>query len=235
LCVAPTHFLDEAIINVLSRDPAPDGSLPPLESAKSIALRRSLFRGSAGSDYGKELRWSAEVRLQPYLTSEHFSRNQLLNEGAEVFQNRSADSTDILHEYFVPRERLAAFVGELRRIVPEHRGDLLNVTVRYVDEDQDAFLRYADGPMFALVMLFQQATSAAGDAQMEAMTRELIDAALAAGGRYYLPHRLHATQEQFEQAYPMSREFFEQKRDYDPGELFQNAFYERYGRRLGTE
>ena len=49
------------------------------------------------------------------------------------------------------------------------------------------------------------------------------------GGRYYLPYRLHATREQFRRAYPRSDRFFELKALYDPGELFQNQFYRRYG------
>jgi FAD/FMN-containing dehydrogenase len=46
-----------------------------------------------------------------------------------------------------------------------------------------------------------------------------------------LPYRLHATREQFAQAYPQAREFFELKRKYDPDELFDNAFYNTYGKR----
>ena len=230
LGIVPDRFLEEAIINVFTRDPDPTTPLPPLRTAESAKLRRHLFRGSVGSDYGKKLRWSAEVKLQPQLSAHHFSRNQLLNEGVETFQNRSASSTDILHEYFVPREGLTGFLGDVREIIPEHEGDLLNVTVRHVAADNDAFLRYADQEMFALVMLFNQATTAAADARMEAMTQDLIDAALAHGGRYYLPYRLHATQQQFERSYPRAKAFFAHKRQYDPEERFQNEFYRTYGR-----
>jgi FAD/FMN-containing dehydrogenase len=230
LCITPAHFLDEAIINVLYVDPAPDGVPPPLRAAESVKLRRSMFRGSVGSDYGKELRWSAEVKLQPQLVDTYFSRNQLLNEGVEIFQNRSADSADILHEYFLPRDGLARFIQQLQRIIPEHEVDLLNVTVRFVREDRDTLLRYADQDLFALVMLFNQPTSAVGEARMEAMTRDLIDAAFSVGGRYYLPYRLHATQQQFQRAYPQAQEFFMLKRKHDPEELFQNQFYIKYGR-----
>ena len=83
--------------------------------------------------------------------------------------------------------------------------------------------------MLAFVMLFQQPRSEAGDDAMRAMTRDLIDAALSGGGRYYLPYRLHATEEQFRAAYPQAAEFFRLKRHYDPDELFQNQFYRRYG------
>jgi FAD/FMN-containing dehydrogenase len=99
-----------------------------------------------------------------------------------------------------------------------------------MERDDDSFLSYADQRMYSLVMLFNQPRTPEGDTRMEAMTRALIDAALAAGGRYYLPYRLHATREQFERAYPQAADFFRLKRQYDPEELFQNQFYLKYGR-----
>lgn len=228
MSIVPDHFLGEVILNVLYRDPPADGALPALGEPELVALRRSLFRGSVGSEYGKELRWMAEARLQPHLSGRYFSRNQLLNEGSEIFQNSTAASTDILHEYFIPPRNAEPFVVSLRRIIPECGGDLLNVTVRGVEIDNDSFLRYADQSMFSFVMLFNQPSTAAADARMEAMTQKLIDAALAAGGRYYLPYRLHATTGQFQRAYPQAREFFALKRRYDPDELFQNQFYRKY-------
>jgi FAD/FMN-containing dehydrogenase len=63
---------------------------------------------------------------------------------------------------------------------------------------------------------------------MTRLTRELIDAALATGGRYYLPYRLHATGEQSRRSYPMADRFFALKHRVDPQELFQNEFYVKY-------
>jgi FAD/FMN-containing dehydrogenase len=223
--ITPDHFLDEVIINAFFEEAGP---IPPLADSGNVKLRRTIFRGSAESDYGKELRWSAETKLQPWLASEAFSRNQLFNESADVFRNRSASSTDILHEYFVPRDQVVEFVTSLQRIVPQHKANLLNVTVRSVETDPDTFLRYADESMMAFVMLFVQETTPAGEARMQALTRDLIDAALACGGRYYLPYRLHATSEQFRAAYPQAEAFFAAKREHDPHELFQNQFYLRY-------
>jgi FAD/FMN-containing dehydrogenase len=230
MSIVPDRFLEEVILNVLYRDPAADGALPELAEPEMVPLRRSLFRGSAESDYGKELRWQAETRLQPQLSNRHFSRNQLLNEGSEIFQNRTAETTDILHEYFIPPGNIEPFVVDLRKIIPGHHGNLLNVTVRSMERDDDSFLRYADQRMYSLVMLFNQPRTPDGEARMEAMTQALIDAALAAGGRYYLPYRLHATPGQFERAYPRAAEFFRLKRQYDPDELFQNQFYLKYGK-----
>ncbi|MCI0387803.1 MAG: hypothetical protein MOB07_03390 [Acidobacteria bacterium] len=103
------------------------------------------------------------------------------------------------------------------------------MTVRNVKQDIDSLLRYADQDMFAFVMLFNQARTQEDDKRMDEMTQELIDAALACGGRYYLPYRLHATKAQFEKAYPQARSWFERKRHYDPDDIFQNQFFVKYG------
>lgn len=229
--VAPANFLNEAVLNAYFVE---EGEIPPLQEPGLVTIRRAIFRGSAGGDYGKEFRWSAETKIQPWLRSDAVSRNGLLNESAEVFQNRSWLTTDILHEYFIPRRRLAGFVEDLREIIPRHQADLLNVTVRSVDQDNDTVLRYATEPVIALVMLFVQQRDQAGEKRMEELTRELIDSALKHEGRYYLPYRLHASREQFLKAYPMAPQFFAKKREHDPGELFQNSFYLKYGKSGAT-
>ncbi len=133
-------------------------------------------------------------------------------------------------EYFVPIKQLEPFLERLRVIIPAHQADLLNVTIRFLRTDQESFLGYADQDLFALVMLFRQQRTQQADQRMAAMTREAIDAALQSGGRYYLPYRLHATQEQFARCYPQAQRFFELKREYDPQELFQNELYRKYGK-----
>lgn len=231
LRITPDHFLESGLINVWSRV---DDSRPnsPLRTVPMAEIRRGVFRGSVGNDYGKDLRWWTESHLEPFLGAQQATRNELLNIGVELFENRSPASTDILHEYFVTPENFAAFAADAAKVIPRHGGDLLNVTVRDVLEDRDSFLRYADQPRtLCLVMLFNQRRGdAAAEERMAAMTRELIDAALARHGRYYLTYRLHATPEQFRRAYPQAEVFFAKKRFYDPGELFQNELYRRYGR-----
>ncbi len=223
----PEKFLQEVVITMFYPDGG--GVIPALEPPGSLALPRAVFRGSAGSDYGKKLRWEAETKLQPLLVGKVFSRNQLLNHGVEWYLNRSAESTDILHEYFLPRSKAGSFLAEMRSLIPRHGGDLLNVTVRDVNTDDETFLRYADQPMIAFVLFFNQSRSVAADSRMEIMTQALIESAIQHGGRYYLPYRLHATWSQFHRAYPQGRAFFERKRLHDPRELFQNQFYIKYG------
>lgn len=232
LCVVPGRktFLQETILTVFRESPCAPEAIPKLRAPGLTSLKREVFRAQIGSQAGKELRWRAERAMGENVGGEFFSRNQLLNEPAGVYQERNADRTDILHEYFVPSDQFANFLARAREIIPRHRPELLNVTIRNVLKDEDAFLRYADQDMFALVMLYNQARTKQADEAMAALTRELIDAALACGGRYYLPYRLHATKEQFAAAYPQAEKFFQLKRQYDPDELLQNGFYTAFGK-----
>jgi hypothetical protein len=51
---------------------------------------------------------------------------------------------------------------------------------------------------------------------------------LAAGGTYYLPYQLHATDEQFHRAYPRAREMFALKNELDPRYCLRGALWDRY-------
>jgi FAD/FMN-containing dehydrogenase len=232
LCVVPGEktFLREAMLTVFRRAPCLTGEIPALVSPGLRTLRREVYRAQIGSGVGKQLRWRAEKVFGEQICKTYVSRNQLLDEGAEVYQEKNANRSDILHEYFIPTAQVPAFLELAREIIPRHDADLLNVTIRNVREDRDTFLRYADQDMFAFVMLFNQPRTAEGDKRMEALTSELIEAAIGCGGRYYLPYRLHATKGQFARAYPRATEFFERKRQIDPTGLFENQFSIKYGR-----
>lgn len=231
LCVVSgKSFLKESILTVFRKAPCEPKQIPTLTTELDYAsLRREVYRAQIGSGAGKETRWQAEKKLGETAKAKFFSRNQLFNEDAEIYQEQNADRTDILHEYFIPADKFEVFLVQARSIIPKHPVDLLNVTVRDLREDKDTVLRYADQDMFALVMLFNQARSEAADQEMQTFTQAMIDAALATGGRYYLPYRLHATPDQFRRAYPRAGEFFAKKRHYDPDGIFVNKFYLKYG------
>ena len=192
-------------------------------------MRREVFRAQIGSQAGKAERWKLEKKFGETTQAKFFSRNNLLNEAAEVYQEQNADRSDILHEYFIPHDRFEDFLAKTRSIVPKYAVDLLNVTVRDVKEDKDSFLRYADCDMFGFVMLFNHPRNAAADKEMETFTQEMLGAALSSGGRHYLTYRLHASVDQFRRAYPRADEFFAKKREYDPEGIFDNQFYRKYG------
>jgi FAD/FMN-containing dehydrogenase len=229
LRVTSQNFLQDGILNIFHRLPSTN---PPVSAlaAPNREIQRLIFRSGVGSDYGKELRWNAEKYFSSELSGDVFDRNEILYEPSDWFADHSTNSTDILVECFVPPDQFATFAEEMQKIIPANHGDLLNVTVRDVEKDDDTFLHYADKNLISLVMLFSQKRDAAGEAQMAKLTQDMVAAALRHDGRYYLPYRLHATPEQFAEAYPQAKEFFALKRKYDPDELFQNEFYLKYGK-----
>jgi FAD/FMN-containing dehydrogenase len=229
LSMAREGFLREALLVTYAQAPQQPDRLPPLKNASAFAmLSRGIFRAQIGSERGKRARWIAETRLMPKVGQVALTRNTLLNEPVAALADRDPSRTDILHEYFVPPDRFNDFLAACREIIPSHRQDLLNVTLRYVDADSSSVLTYAPAPRIAAVMLFVQKRTAEADDDMRAMTVKLIDRTLAIGGSYYLPYRLHATREQLRAAYPRLEEFVAAKRRYDPQLRFRNALWDAY-------
>jgi FAD/FMN-containing dehydrogenase len=224
--INPDHFMEEAILATFVIDS--HAAFKPLEKSGFTGIRRTVFRGSANSAYGKNLRWKAEKLIASKISGKIVSRNQLLNEGVEVYQNTDTAFTDILHEYFIPKDSVIQFINQLRAIIPAHKVDLLNITLRNVRKDDDTYLHYANEEVFGFVMLFNQSTDPQAEIEMKTLTQQLINAAIALKGTYYLPYRLHATKEQLYTAYPQAREFFLLKKKYDSTEVFKNKFYETY-------
>ena len=109
------------------------------------------------------------------------------------------------------------------------QANLINASVRVVHKE-DNFLNYAPTDMFSIVLYLNQTTDEAGNAQMRAITREMIDLTTKLGGRFFLPYQLHYTPEQLQAAYPEIKAFFVAKQRYDPQHLLTNTFYERYSK-----
>lgn len=223
--INPDHFMEEAILSTYAVE---QGAQKELNERTFPTFRRTLFRGSVNSSYGKNLRWTAEKIAARVIDGKAFSRNKLLSEGVEVFQNTNPDYTDILHEYFVPGDSLANFIGAVQKIIPNYQVDLLNITVRNVLKDNDTFLSYAKENVFGLVMLFNQKKDGIAEKEMSKLTQELINTAIKYNGSYYLPYRPHASKTLMYKAYPTALPFFQLKQKYDPAQVFRNMFYEKY-------
>jgi FAD/FMN-containing dehydrogenase len=229
LSMARENFLREALlVNYTPVQPQPGHLPPPKNSSAFSFVSRGIFRAQTGSERGKRVRWAAETRLMPRLDRGAVTRNTLLDEPVAALKDGVSTRTDILHEYFVPADRFNDFLAACREIIPAHRQDLLNVTLRYVDTDSSSVLTYAPQPRIAAVMLFVQERAAAADHDMRAMTAMLIDRVLTLGGSYYLPYRLHAGRDQMRRAYPRLDEFVAAKRRYDPQLRFRNALWDTY-------
>lgn len=137
-------------------------------------------------------------------------------------------STWVLQEYFVPVERFDDFVPRMREVFQRWGVNVANVSVRHVEPDPESLLSWAPVESFAFVVYYKQSTDAAEWDRVGEWTRELVDAVLDCGGRWYLPYQIHATDEQLHRGYPRARELFALKRRVDPDYTFRNRLLERY-------
>ena len=206
-----------------------EGEVPPAAGSGFLSkLSRPVFRAQVGNDWVKRRRWGIETGLYATMSG-HATRNSLFNEPVITLDDRDPNRTDILHEYFVAPDRFNDFIAICRDIIPGSYQDLLNITLRWVEQDSTSLLSYApDGPRIASVLLFSQEMTARAEADMAWLTQNLIEAVLAIGGSYYLPYRLHATTAQFQRCYPKAAELTALKRQIDPELRFRNALWDRY-------
>ena len=137
-------------------------------------------------------------------------------------------TTYLLQEYFIPVAEFLPFVREMGRILKARKVNALNVSIRHSPPDPDSLLKWAATEVFSFVLYYKQRTSDSASREVGAWTRELIDSALACGGRYYLPYRLEATPAQFERAYPEYRKFAALKARADPKRRLSNLLWTKY-------
>ena len=148
------------------------------------------------------------------------SRNDPMHDSVPYLRNALKNDTDILQEYFVPRERLLPFVDGLREVVRKHDANLLNASVRVVGQE-DNRLSYAPEPAYSVVLYFNQRTDADGNARMARLTSDLIDLTHAQGGRFFLPYQLHYSPEQLERSYPGNPRLLCREAQVGPGRPLQ--------------
>ena len=122
----------------------------------------------SGGDGWRYLKWWAEKNIEPMIESCTVSRNQAMTDGESCLvsrnnpmhdsvpylQNDLKNDTDILHEYFIPRDEFDSFVGGVREILVERDTNLLNASIRVV-HPEDNVLTYAPEEMFSLGVIYQ--------------------------------------------------------------------------------
>lgn len=194
----------------------------------SYRLDRFAFWVISEWPFGKEIR---EHIIDPLVfrgESVRWRNYEASYDVAELEPASRADSTYVLHEYFVPVARLEEFVPKMGRILRAHDVNVINVSIRHAHKDPGALLAWAREEVFAYVLYYKQGTDAESRRKVGVWTRELVDAALSAGGTYYLPYQPHATEAQFLKAYPRAPEFFALKRKLDPQNRFRNKLWDKY-------
>lgn len=228
LNVERANFFQKALL-VSYRETEDQLDLPAAAGSGWMSHAASrLYRAQLGDEAFKSFRWWNETRLGPMLGAGDATRNTLINEPVITLDDRDPDRTDILHEYFVGFDAFDGFLEACREVIPASYQEFLNVTLRYVAQDDQSTLSFATEPRIAAVMSFSQELTHRAEADMARMTRALIDRIVAIGGAYYLPYRPHATVEQFVASYPKAEVFAQDKRRLDPQLVLRNTLWDSY-------
>lgn len=200
--------------------------LQPLR--RHFPLHRYFFWAFTESIGGKWRREHLLDRLIYLSRPVHWRNYEAGYDVAELEPESRKRSTYVLQEYFVPVARFDEFVARMAEILKRHRVNMVNVSVRHAFADPGSMLAWAREEVFAFVLYYKQRTRANARARVAVWTRELIDAAIACGGTYYLPYQPHATPAQFHRAYPRASELFALKRRVDPDFRWRNVLWDTY-------
>ena len=181
----------------------------------------------ASYDAGK---WLRQHVLEPlyYMRDRVAWRNwEASYDVAELEPSSRADYTYGLREYFVPVARFDEFVPRMRDIFAKHHANIINVSVRHALPDPGTLLAWAPQEVFAFVVYYRQGRSPTDIEGVHAWSSDMIDAATALGGAYYLPYQVLESPEQFHAAYPRADEYFALKARVDPGNRFRNRLWQQ--------
>ncbi|MFC3161201.1 FAD/FMN-containing dehydrogenase [Chryseobacterium arachidis] len=227
LRISNKRFLEEATINYFVKADEKPLSLP-LQNAKNEETKRLVFRSTVNSEYGKRLRWDLETGMNKMTKDAVYSRNELLNDHVSLIENKDPNSTDLLQEYFIPERNFNQFIKDIKPVLKNAEPDLLNITIRAVNKDEDSYMNYARENVFGFVLLFNQKKTDKQELAMKILTNKLVDLTLKNEGTFYFPYRLHIDKIKMRKVYPQADSFFQLKRKYDPQEIFENKFYLHY-------
>lgn len=231
LSVAPETFLEEMYVTdyVLAREQGRLKKYSKLKEEELVAPKLMLGM-SRYSEWGKDVFWDTQKKFFMESNGKYETRNNVMRSDSEFMEYEHPNRTEVLQEYFVPVDEFTSYIDDLRKVLAREELNVLNITIRYVEHDEDAVLSYARDDMFALVLLINQGRSKQDIQKTEKVIRKTIDITLEHGGSYYLPYYSYPSDQQLKNAYPRIEEFFKKKRELDLEDRFKNLFYERYGK-----
>lgn len=164
-----------------------------------------------------QIYWSDTHQLNLYLEEYHGALDHRL--GAAV------RGSEMITELFVPRNRLVAFMNDVRRDFRMNNVDFIYGSVRLVEAEHETALPWAR-ENWACVLFNLHVEHHPGEVTRAAdHFRRLIDHALRQGGSYFLTYHRFADAAQLQAAHPGIRNFLAAKQAMDPGGVFQSDWY----------
>jgi FAD/FMN-containing dehydrogenase len=184
--------------------------------------RRSAYARYAKFELSKDgnVEWSDLHQLSTYPAGYHQALEK--NLGPE------SEGADLIWELHVPRAQLISFLEEARRLLLKSETPLVYGTVRFIEQDKDSFLPWAQKRYACVIFTPHCSRETAGLHKAGELCRQLEQAASKRGGSFYLTYNRFAGKSEMAAAYPQFADFLRLKKKYDPGELFQSEWYRYY-------
>lgn len=222
----PNYTRGRAVSWTITDEPATAPRLQPL--ARGFWAAKYLLWAITETPLGKLRREHLYDPLLYLGKKVHWRNYEAGYDVAELEPVGRARRTYVLQEYFIPIAAFDDFAKAMSATLSRHAVNAVNISVRHALGDNHTVMAWARSETFAFVLYYKQRTRDSAMERVGVWTRELIDAALAAGGTYYLPYQLHATEEQFHRAYPRAREMFALKAELDPHYRLRGSLWDRY-------
>jgi len=164
-----------------------------------------------------QIYWSDTHQLNLYLEEYHGALDHRL--GAAV------RGSEMITELFVPRERLVAFMNDVRRDFRMNAVDFIYGTIRLIEAERDTALPWARRDWACVVFNLHIDHRTEDVARAAGHFRRLIDHALRHDGSFFLTYHRFASAAQLRAAHPAIRDFLAAKRTLDPAGVFQSDWY----------
>ena len=231
ISTSPITFFQDIITYEYKKIENYEDPFPELRRISLIKTKRLLLNLSKIRWYAQIIKWIAEKYIDPFITQvfkkSEVSRNEIMHDSVKYLENITTYDTDILHEYFIPRDKIEECITKMGRLLKDKKAIVLNASIRVVHKES-IFLNYAPQDMFALVLYLNQRVNPQELKNMKKLTKQLIDLVLQFNCTFFLPYQLYFTKKQLREAYPNIDKFFAMKRKYDPELIFMNNFYAKY-------
>lgn len=231
ISVAPDHFLDQVYaINYMDTTRKISDSDKTLKEDHSSFLPKLALGMSRTSDIGKDVFWKLQYQFIHSINGNYETRNNVMRSESKFMEFDDRQDTQVLQEFFVPVHEFVPYIDDVRDYL-QYENDLnvLNITIRYVEKDDETVMNYAKEDMFAFVVLIQHGRDKESIQSATKAIQKWTDITIDHHGTYYLPYYPYQSKEEMLKAYPRTEEFFKKKREFDPDKVFMNTFYENYG------
>jgi len=165
-----------------------------------------------------QLYWSDTHQLNLYLEDYHGALDHRLGSACR--------GSEMITELYVPRDRLLAFMNDVRHDFRLNGVDFIYGTIRLIEAEHETALPWARESYACVIFNLHIDHRREDLARAADHFRRLIDHSLRHGGSYFLTYHRFASAAQVEAAHPSIRQFLAAKRRLDPEGIFRSDWYQ---------